>query len=85
MRLAVLCCGGVVEYNAAHMDHPPTVKELVGCSRPVTGLDERCVVKHFLGKSQDDALREFQDRGSLPTEDFAYMAADGLRYYLPPH
>src|SRR6185295_10978455 len=66
------------------MDRPPTVEELIGCSKPVTGLDERYVVKHFLGKSRTDARRMFPTGGIHITEDFTYMAPDGLRYYLPP-
>jgi hypothetical protein len=57
---------------------------LVGCSKPVTGLDERYVVKHFLGKSQADARTMFPTGGTYITEDFTYMAPEGLRYYLPP-
>jgi hypothetical protein len=66
------------------MNRPPTVEELVGCSKPVTGLDERYVVKNFLGKSQADARAMFPTGGTYSTEDFAYMAPDGLRYYLTP-
>ena len=68
----------------AHMDRPPTIEELVGCSRPVTGLDERYVVKHFLGKNQSEARKMFPNGGTYITEDFTYMAPGGLRYYLPP-
>src|SRR6266511_4509203 len=66
------------------MDHPPTVEELVGCKPPVTGLDEGYVVEHFAGKTQAEAIREYQSQGAFLAEDFAYMAAVGLRYYLPP-
>jgi len=66
------------------MDSPPTIEQLVGCKPPVTGLDERYLVKLFHGKNQAGAVREYRKRGSYLTEDFAYMAADGLRYYLPP-
>ena len=66
------------------MDRPPTIEELVGCSPPVTGLDERYVVKHFLGKTQADARKLYPSGGLHLTEDFTYMTCDGLRYYLPP-
>jgi hypothetical protein len=66
------------------MDRPPTIEKLVGCSRPVTGLDERYVVKHFLGKTQADARKMYPSGGTYLTEDFTYMTSDGLRYYLPP-
>jgi hypothetical protein len=66
------------------MDRPPTIEELVGCSRPVTGLDERYVVKHFLGKTQADARKLYPSGGLHLTEDFTYMASAGLSYYLPP-
>jgi hypothetical protein len=66
------------------MDRPPTIEELVGCSRPVTGLDERYVVKHFLRKTQAEARKMYPTGGIHLTEDFTYMAVDGLRYYLPP-
>jgi hypothetical protein len=66
------------------MTRPPTVVELVGCPEPVTGLDERYVIKNFLGKTQADARRMYPHVGMYTTEDFTYMASDGLRYYLPP-
>jgi hypothetical protein len=66
------------------MNRPPTIEELVGCSRPITGLDERYVVKHFLGKTQAEARRMYPSGGIHLTEDFTYMAAAGLRYYLSP-
>ncbi len=66
------------------MDCTPTVEELVGCSRPVTGLDERYVVEHFLGKTQTEARKMYPSGGLHLTEDFTYMASDGLRYYLSP-
>src|SRR5258708_272595 len=66
------------------MERPPSVEELVGCPKPVTGLDERYVVKHFLGMSQAEARRMVAKNGSYLTEDFTYMAPPGLRYYLPP-
>ncbi len=36
------------------------------------------------GKTQAEAIREYQSQGAFLAEDFAYMAAVGLRYYLPP-
>jgi hypothetical protein len=66
------------------MTRPPTVAELVGCPEPVTGLDERYVIKNFLGKTQTEARKMYPHGGMSITEDFTYMASDGLRYYLPP-
>lgn len=66
------------------MNRPPTVEELIGSPRPVTGLDERYVVKHFLGKTQAEARKMYPSGGLYLTEDFTYMAPGGLRYYLPP-
>jgi hypothetical protein len=59
--------------------NPPTATERVGAEPH--GLDEKWALKNFLGKSRDDARHMFR-RGAV-TEDFAYMAPDGLRYYLP--
>lgn len=72
------------EISTPPVNRPPTIEQLVGCSRPVTGLDERYVVKHFLGKTQAEARKMYPTGGLYLTEDFTYMAADGLRYYLPP-
>ena len=47
------------------------------------GLDERYVIKHFNGKSVDDAYRMFADKPSLYCEDIAYMSLAALEYYLP--
>jgi hypothetical protein len=66
------------------MSLPPTKMELVGCSGFVSGLDERYVVKNFLGKTQADARKMYPTGQGFSTEDFTYMTSDGLRYYLPP-
>ena len=63
------------------MNKPPTLTELVTYAK---GLDERYVIKHFLGKTQSDARRMYPTGGTSLAEDFTYMASDGLRYYLPP-
>src|SRR5262252_4657104 len=63
---------------------PPTIEELIGSSKPITGLDERYVAKHFLGKTQSEARRMYPEGGYYLTEDFTYMAPAGLRYYLVP-
>ena len=47
------------------------------------GLDERYVVKHFNGKSVDEAYRMFADKPSLYCEDITYMSVAALDYYLP--
>jgi len=59
--------------------NPPTATELVG--PPPHGLDEKCVLKNFLGKTQEQA-REMC-KSSAVTEDFTYMASAGLCFYLP--
>ena len=58
---------------------PPTADELVG-PQP-HGLDEKCALKNFLGKTQEQALEMFTS--AAVTEDFTYMASTGLCYYLP--
>lgn len=60
---------------------PPDRGQLAG-SEPMT-LDAKDVVEHFLGKTQEEARRMFPARSSAYSEDFMWMAADGLRYYLP--
>ncbi len=60
--------------------NPPTVNELVG--PPPHGLDEWCTLKNSLGKTQNEA-RALCKKTSAVTEDFTYMAAAGLCYYLP--
>jgi hypothetical protein len=57
----------------------PTKDELV----EFDGLDERCVVKHFLGKTSDQAYDMFRS-GSHYCEDLMWMSPRGLQYYLPP-
>src|SRR5688572_4998142 len=58
---------------------PPTANELVG--PPPHGLDEKWALKNFLGKTQAEAKE--MCHSSAITEDFTYMAAAGLCYYLP--
>lgn len=57
----------------------PTREELV----EFDGLDERHVLKCFLGKSQDEAYAMLAKAPGAYTEDLTYMAAKGLAYYLP--
>ena len=47
------------------------------------GLDERYVIKHWNGKTIDDAYKMFAERGSLYCEDITYMSVAALHYYLP--
>jgi hypothetical protein len=49
---------------------------------PPNTLDEKCVLEHFLGKTQEEATQMFPS-SSMCAEDFMYMAAAGLCYYLP--
>lgn len=58
---------------------PPTEDELVG--PPPHSLDEKCVLRNFLGKTQEEVVEVFPRNPD--TEDFTYMAAAGLCYYLP--
>jgi hypothetical protein len=46
-------------------------------------LDGKWALKNFLGKTQTEAF-EMCGCNSAVTEDFTYMAAAGLCYYLPP-
>lgn len=57
----------------------PTREELVEND----SLDDRHVVKWFLGKTQDEAYAMLLDKPGYFTEDLTYMAAGGLAYYLP--
>lgn len=59
---------------------PPTADKLVGS--PPLSLDAKWALKNFLGKTQEEA-REMCRGNSSVTEDFTYMAAPGLCYYLP--
>ncbi len=47
-------------------------------------MDHEQVLEHFLGLTQDDARQLFPGRMHYLTEDFMWMAAAGLAYYLPP-
>ena len=58
---------------------PPTADQLVG--PPPQGLDEQWALQNFLGKTQAEARA--MSRNSAITEDFTYLAAEGLCYYLP--
>jgi hypothetical protein len=62
---------------------PPNALELVGPERTLHP-DQEEVLKHFLGKSQEEARDFYTGRGHYITEDFSYMTIEGLRYYLPP-
>lgn len=65
------------------MAEPPNRQALAG-AEPLS-LDGLTVVKNFLGKTQADARRMFEARrGGFTTEDFMWMAAEGVRYYLTP-
>jgi hypothetical protein len=59
---------------------PPSANELVG--PPPHSLDAKWALKNFLGKTQDEGLEMCRGNSSV-TEDFTYMAAAGLCYYLP--
>jgi hypothetical protein len=68
--------------NKSKFDSPPTENELV---KYPDGWDEKCCLKHFLGKTQEDVEKMFNKyHGGGYTEDFTYMTAAGLCYYLPP-
>jgi len=60
---------------------PPTELELVG--PPPLSLDAKWCLKNFLGKTADEAGQMFRGNSAV-TEDFTYMTAVGLCYYLPP-
>ncbi len=47
------------------------------------GLDEQYVVKHWNGKTVDDAYKMLADKPSLYCEDITYMSDVTLNYYLP--
>jgi len=67
------------------MNEPPT-RELLAGPEPLS-LDGLTVIKNFLGKTHADARRMFAERvgwRGFSTEDFMWMAPEGLRYYLVP-
>jgi len=70
----------VTKQRSAKKMKPPTANELVG--PPPHSLDAEWTLKNFLGETQEDA-REMCRGNSSVTEDFTYMAAPGLCYYLP--
>ena len=47
------------------------------------GLDERYVIKHWNGKTVDDAYKMLADKPSLYCEDITYMSVVALAFYLP--
>lgn len=63
--------------------NPPNLLELVGPEKPLHPDHER-VLEHFLGKSHDEARDHYSGRGHFITENFMWMAPQGLRFYLPP-
>lgn len=54
---------------------PPSADELAGT--PPRMLDEETLLKHFLGKTADDALQLIREKPFV-SEDFAYMHPAGL-------
>ena len=58
----------------------PTKEQLVDQHN---GLDEQYVIKHFNGKTVDDAYQMFAEGASVYCEDIAYMSVLALDYYLP--
>lgn len=57
----------------------PSQNQLVDCE----GLDEACVIDHFLGKSVEEAYRVFADGGGYVASDISYMSQFAVDYYLP--
>ena len=59
---------------------PPTRNELT----PYDSLDDLTLVRNFLGKNQDDALKMFQKNlsASYYTDDFMWMESGALDYYF---
>ena len=47
------------------------------------GLDERYVIKHWNGKTVDDAYKMLADKPSIYCEDITYMSVVALDFYLP--
>jgi len=65
------------------MMRPPNALELVGPEKPLHP-DHEEVLKHFLGKSQEEARTFYPGRMHYITENFMWMTPVGLCYYLPP-
>lgn len=57
----------------------PTEQELAG-PKPYC-LDTQWMLKNFLGRTKEDAINLMKSTGGI-SEDFAYMSAVGLRFYL---
>ncbi len=57
----------------------PTEDQLAG-SKPYC-LDTEWMLKNFLGKTKEEAIELMNSTGRI-SEDFTYMATDGLRFYL---
>jgi hypothetical protein len=57
----------------------PTEQELAG-PKPHC-LDTEWMLKNFLGRTKEDAIKLMKSTGGI-SEDFAYMSAAGLRFYL---
>jgi hypothetical protein len=56
-----------------------TEQELAG-AKPYC-LDTEWMLKDFLGRTKEDAIELMKGKGGI-SEDFAYMSAPGLRFYL---
>ena len=61
----------------------PNALELVGPEKPLHP-DHEMTLKHFLGKSQEEARAFYPGRTHYLTEFFMWMTPTGLSYYLPP-
>jgi hypothetical protein len=57
----------------------PTEQELAGV-KPYC-LDTEHMLKNFLGRTKEDAIELMKKNGGS-SEDFSYMSATGLRFYL---
>jgi len=53
------------------------------------GLDEKYVIKHFLGLSQSEATKMIAEENPFPfavyTEDLMWMNEEGFTYYFPSY
>ena len=62
----------------------PAIHELVDYQE---GLDEQCVIKHFLGLSQEEAASMIIEETPFPygvyTEDLMWLSDRGFAYYFP--
>ena len=62
---------------------PPSADDLVGPG-PIRTLDEKEILRNFLGRTAAEVRAAAGGERFFTTEDYMWMAPEGLKYYLPP-